>query len=90
MLFGAVGTFLGQYIFWPDLASSHYARATLNLFESEDILYVPRFANPPPSVQQCRPIEEFWAILKAKVYDGNWETTTDRQLRQRINKCWAG
>ena len=27
----------GQYIFWPNLANSHYVRATLDLLESEDI-----------------------------------------------------
>ena len=30
-----------EMLFWPDLASAHYARATLDLFEELEIPYVP-------------------------------------------------
>ena len=38
-----------DYWFWPDLASAHYAKETLNLFDSLQIKYIPRQHNPPMS-----------------------------------------
>ena len=32
-------------------------------------------------------IEDFWSILKAKVYENNWEAKSLRQLKVRIKKC---
>ena len=29
---------------------------------------------------EVRPIEDFWSILKAKVYENNWEAKTLHQL----------
>lgn len=72
-----------DYIFWPDLASSHYARATLDWLEAHHVPYVPRNDNPP-NVPQARPIENFWALLATKVYDNGWEARNQQQLRQRI------
>ena len=73
----------GRYYFWPDLASCHYAKETLNLLKSLKINYIPRDSNPPNS-PQLRPIETFWARLKGKVYEGGWEASSERQLKQRI------
>lgn len=75
-----------EIIFWPDLASSHYARATLQLLDELEIPYVPRDANPP-NVPKLRPVEDFWGILKGLVYRGGWEAKTERQLKQRVKKC---
>lgn len=73
----------GKYFFWPDLASAHYAKDTVNLLENLNVRYIPKSCNPPNS-PQLRPIETFWARLKDKVYDGGWEAETERQLKQRI------
>ena len=70
----------GDYFFWPDLASCHYANETQDLFT----FYTPWIK--PPNSPQLRPIERFWGILKAKVFDGGWEAKTIRMLRQRIRK----
>jgi hypothetical protein len=48
----------GNYVFWPDLASSHYANATLLEYERLNIKFVPKSSNPP-NVPQLRPIEIF-------------------------------
>lgn len=76
----------GDYIFWPDLASSHYAKDTVALLEEENIHFVPKKDNPP-NVPQLRPIENFWGILKSQVYNGGWEAKTMNQLKLRIKKC---
>ena len=79
----------GMYYFWPDLASSHYAKATLDLFERENIAYIPKTANPP-NCPQLRPIEDFWGCLKSAVYNDGWEARSLRQLRQRIRQKLRG
>ena len=70
-------------IFWPDLASSHYAKTTLALLASLNIPFVKR-ADNPPNLPQCRPIEKFWSKLKSEVYKNGWEAESIRQLKQRI------
>lgn len=72
-----------EIIFWPDLASSHYARVTTQWLEEHNIPFVPR-AHNPPNVPQARPIETFWALLTQKVYENGWEAQTGDQLRNRI------
>ncbi len=74
-----------NFIFWPDLASAHYARETLAEFERLNIPVVPKDSNPP-NVPQLRPIEKFWANLKRKVYKNGWTaSSTDEQIK-RIKK----
>ncbi|MBK5647740.1 MAG: hypothetical protein I4N51_12150 [Acinetobacter sp.] len=81
--------FIHQYhagddvMFWPDLASCHYARATQNWLRQNNILFVPKNDNPP-NLPQARPIEDFWALLSRKVYDGGWQADNEEQLRRRI------
>ena len=41
----------------------------------------------PANLPEVRPIEDFWSILKAKVYENNWETKTLHELEVRIKKC---
>ena len=76
----------GNYVFWPDLASAHYAKATQELLKTLDVNFVPRDINPP-NVPQLRPIENFWGQLKAAVYANGWTAKSERALKQRIKKC---
>ena len=76
----------GNYIFWPDLASSHYAKTVTNCYETHNINFIQKVDNPP-AVPKCRPIEDFWAILKSKVYESNWKAKDVKQLQTRINLC---
>ena len=34
----------------------------------------------PPNAPQIRPIENYWGILKMKVYEGNWSAKTRDHL----------
>ncbi|CAH1110287.1 unnamed protein product [Psylliodes chrysocephalus] len=70
-------------MFWPNLASCHYARITSQWSSENNIDFVPKLDNPP-NVPQTRPIDEFWSILSRKVYDKGWEATNEDQLRRRI------
>ncbi|CAF4403061.1 unnamed protein product [Didymodactylos carnosus] len=47
-----------KYIFWPDLASSHYAQQTTEWLNERKVPFVPKCANPP-NVPKARPIEDF-------------------------------
>ena len=73
----------GQYIFWPDLASSHYSKKTQTYLEAQKVNYVAKKDNPA-NVPECRPIERFWAELKKDVYWEGWEAQNLKQLERRI------
>ena len=45
--------------------------------------YVKKEENPP-NAPQIRPIENYWGILKMKVYDGNWSAKDREALIRRI------
>lgn len=50
-------------VFWPDLASAHYAKTPLESLDHLGIDFIPKVQNPP-NVPQLRPIEKFWANFK--------------------------
>lgn len=50
-------------LFWPDLASCHYASKTTEWYESNGVSFVSKTANPP-NVPELRPIETYWALTK--------------------------
>ena len=75
----------GNYIFWPDLAPSHYSKKVTKWLQQKNIKFVPKHANPP-NVPKARHIEDFWSILAGKVYEGGWEARTQQQLKNRIQK----
>ena len=75
-----------EYLFWPDLASSHYANEVVSFLDANNIKYMPKVKNPS-NVPEARPIEEFWGQLKRLVYEDNWQTTSIPQLKRRIVNC---
>ena len=50
-------------IFWPDLASAHYAKSTLKLLKDNGVKFVEKGENPP-NAPELRPIERYWALTK--------------------------
>ncbi len=74
-----------NYLFWLDLASSHYAKKTLETFKQHDVRFVPKDMNPP-NVPQLRPIEDLWAQIKQKVYENDWSTDSIPKLILRIKQ----
>ena len=41
----------------------------------------------PANLPKANPIEDFWANLKAKVYEGDWKASTLDELKKRIQQC---
>jgi hypothetical protein len=76
----------GNYVFWPDLASSHYANKAQNYLVEKNIRYVAKEVNPA-NVPKVRPIEDFWGNLKAKVYEGDCKAKNLKQLENKIRTC---
>ncbi len=74
----------GDYWFWPELATGHYAKVTLKVLSELDIPTMPKDCNPP-NCPQIRPVEDLWAALKCAVYEGGWEARTKCQLKQRTH-----
>jgi transposase len=78
-------TLIEKIMFWPDLASAHYANDTLVALEGkENPSNVPK--ENPPNVPQIRPIENFWANLKRKVYSNNYRPKDVKNLMAKIRK----
>ncbi|KAL4465572.1 hypothetical protein ABPG72_014021 [Tetrahymena utriculariae] len=75
-----------RYVFWPDLASSHYAKSVTAFLKQNNIKFVSKDDNPA-NLPQARPIEDFWAHLKQLVYEGNWEANSLESLQNRIKYC---
>jgi DNA-binding protein len=75
-----------KFVFWPDLASSHYAESVCDIYIEENINFVEKYENPA-NLPECRPIEMFWAILKGAVYANNWQAKDLEELRKRIAFC---
>lgn len=59
-------------MFWPNLASCHHARDTLNSLKNDKI--------------EARPTEVFSTVLNKKVYDEAWQTGNKKQLRKICRK----
>ena len=51
-------------LFWPDLASAHYDKSVLQWLPHNNIQFVEKNINPL-NYPEHRPIERFWAIVKA-------------------------
>ena len=75
-----------EIIFWPDLATSHYAESVCDFMIEENIPFVEKYENPA-NIPECRSVERFWAILKSKVYEDNWEAKNLKELEKRIRFC---
>ena len=73
-----------KYVFWPDLASSHYAHSVQDFLTNAKIPFVPKLLNPA-NVPKARPIEDFWAHLKQQVYMGGWCANSVEQLKEKID-----
>ena len=71
-----------KYLFWPDLASAHYANVVTD-WMGENLNFVQKDENPP-NVPQARPIESFRGQLIQKVYDKGWQAENEDELMARI------
>ncbi|RNA14451.1 glucosylceramidase 4 [Brachionus plicatilis] len=72
--------------FWPDLASSHYDNTVVNYLIDQNIKFVRKCENPA-NLPEVRPFEDFWFILKGKVYENGWREKNLDELRYKIRHC---
>jgi len=72
-----------KYLFWPDLATSHYAHTVTKYLDNQKVSYLPKLLNPA-NMPEVRPVEDFWAILKREVYKNGWSTKSIPNLIARI------
>jgi transposase len=77
---------INNCLFWPDKASAHYARDTLNFLRENGIPFVPKELNPT-NLPQCRPIEDLFGHLSQEVYKNGWSASNPAELKQRILYC---
>ena len=77
----------GNYIFWPDQAGCHYAEDSLDFLCDNLIHHVNKVDNPA-NLPEVRPIEDFWSILKAKVYE-NQEMSKRSGSSYNIENIWV-
>ena len=56
---------IDEILFWPDLASSHYAKIVTKYLNEKNVEFVSKEENPP-NVPQARGIELFWAECKRR------------------------
>ncbi|KAJ3659055.1 hypothetical protein Zmor_010764 [Zophobas morio] len=73
----------GNFVFWPDMATAHYAANVIAAYNELNIPFIPKDKNVP-NVPQLRPIERFWRNLKRNVYENGWEASTHAELKKRI------
>ena len=62
-----------KYIFWLDLATSHYANSVTKWLKTQKIPFVQKKDNPA-NLPEARAIEDFLAMLKRDVYKNGWST----------------
>ena len=70
------------------MTSARYGRKAIAYLESKKVKFVAKDDNPP-NVPETSPIEDFWGILKERVYKNGWVAKTLPQLRRRIKYCIA-
>ena len=65
------------------LASSFYAKSVLDYLNVKNVEIVPKEDNSL-NLPECRPIENFWSILKGIVCENSWQANSHQQLKERI------
>lgn len=87
--------------FWPDLASCHYSKMALEWFQRNEVVLVPREANPP-NCPELRPIERYWALIKREMkstkkvakniedFKGKWSAAALRLSDTTIKRLMEG
>lgn len=72
--------------FWPDLASCHYSKRSLEWFEAKNVKLVPKMANPP-NCPELRPIERYWALVKIELKNTKKEASNIKEFKNKWNNA---
>lgn len=71
-----------KVIFWPDMATCHYATEVTRYLESEEIDFVRKEKNAP-NVPQARGIEMFWSLCKKQYKKRSEKPKSIKAFKQR-------
>ena len=77
----------GNFLFWPDKASSHYAGEVVQYLRDQNLRFV-EWERNSTNVPQCRPIEDFFGYLVQLVYEKGWKANNPQHLVRRIKDCF--
>ena len=87
--------------FWPDLASCHYGKKALEWYSNNNVIFVPREANPP-NCPELRPVERYWALVKRELkntgkvsqnisdFKRKWTTSSKKVTKETIKSLMEG
>lgn len=73
-------------LFWPDLASCHYSKATLEWYKANKVDVVEKDMNPP-NCPEVRPIERYWAIMKRHLQKNVKAATSVNDFKKKWNRA---
>lgn len=72
--------------FWPDLASCHYGKQALEWYKNNNVVFVPREANPP-NCPELRPVERYWALVKRELKSTKKVSKSVVDFKRRWTTC---
>ena len=73
-----------RYVFWPDPASSHYAKKTVEFLNQQNIEFIPKNENPA-NVPECRPIERSNLVFFKISSFGQWLASNKFETDRKKN-----
>ena len=56
---------INKVLFWPDMATAHYANKVTDVLKAKNIDFVTKVQNAP-NVPEARGIERYWALCKSE------------------------
>lgn len=68
-------------VFWPDMATCHYAKSAMEWYKENGVNIVPKSANPP-NCPELRPIEKYWAIMKRKLLQTKQSVKNEKEFEK--------
>lgn len=78
----------GSVLFWPDLATSHYAKTTMKWYQDNNVVVVPKDANPP-NCPELRPIERYWALMKRALKKTKRTAKNEKAFRNNWRRAYT-
>lgn len=73
-------------LFWPDLASAHYANSVLQWLSKNNVQFVEKDINPP-NCPDLRPIERYWAIVKRHFRKEGTVSQNMQEFKKKLDSC---
>ena len=53
----------------------------MDWLDTKEVKYVPKWSNPV-KVSECRPIEDFWALIKREVYKDGYKSKINEPIQK--------